>query len=324
MATLKQVKTKKGKTRYWVDFDLDRRHQRKFQLLDDACEYLYLNWFCYKINHRSVMNDAVFFNASLVEMIQAFYGLQVHKYKHSDISYNTLIRYKQLLKLGIDCKLCECTAATFANVAQGKKTDLRSFFNCMLEYDIIKINPIKVKKYRRKLPYVAKKEDLEKLSSVNMFKEDKLLIDIANATGARIGEIVTLSMTHITDKTISFVSHEVNGIEVYQTKSGLGRTIRVQESLIEKIKANYINNDKEYVFWNDKLKRRITVNAFRKRFEKYGFTKFHSLRHRAASSWIDKNVSPLALSKAMGHHSVEYTFYKYGHLINAQDQMPTL
>ena len=324
MATLKQVRTGKGKTRYWVDFYLDKRHQRKFQLLDDACEHLYLNWFCYKINHRSVMNDAVFVNASLNEMIQAFYGLQVHKYKHSDISYNTLVRYKQLLRLGIDCKLDKCTAATFADVVEGDRVSLRAFFNHLIEFNVIKINPIKVKKQRAKLPYVAKNEDIERLLAMELDSNERLLIEIAKATGARIGELVTLRMQYISDTTISFVSHEVNGVEVYQTKSNLGRTIKVHSDIIQLIKDHYIDNPQGFVFFNDRLGKRITETAFRKRFAKYDFSKFHSLRHRAASMWIDKNVSPLALSKAMGHHSPEYTFAKYGHLIHARDELPKI
>ena len=70
MTVLRQTTTKKGKARYWVDFVSDRRHQRKFQIFEDACAYLYLNWFCYKINNRSVNDDAVFDSANLKEMMQ--------------------------------------------------------------------------------------------------------------------------------------------------------------------------------------------------------------------------------------------------------------
>jgi integrase len=324
VTVLRQTKTKKGKTRYWVDFVSDRRHQRKFQIFEDACEYLYLNWFCYKINNRSVNDDAVFDGATLKEMMHVYYGYQQHRYAHNEISYNTLNRYKSILTVDIDISMSTVTANMFVDAHRGLKVMLRTFFEWLKTYELILINPIKVQKYSYKLPYIATKSDIKNINkNNNLTEQDKLLIYIAQHTGARISEIVTLRVNNLTDKTISFVTHEVGGIEKLQTKSGVGRTIRVNPKIINKIKSLYIPNENTYVFWNPRLKKRITERAFRQRFKrKINFTSFHSLRHRVASEWIQGKVDLTRISKAMGHHSIAYTLQTYAHLIHANDEMP--
>ena len=325
MTVLRQTTTKKGKARYWVDFVSDRRHQRKFQVFENACEYLYLNWFCYKINNRSVNDDAVFDGVTFKEMLHVFYGYQQHRYAHNEISYNTLNRYKSLLSINLNCKLFDITSSHFHDVSDSMKVCLKAFFEWFKYHELIKINPVKVRKSVKKLPYIAKQDDIAKINANSKLSDqDKLLIFVAQHTGARISEIVTLKMTDITDRTISFISHEVRGVEKLQTKSGVGRTIRVHPSIIEKIKSCYVPNKNTYVFWNSRRNKRITENAFRMRFSKVGFTKFHSLRHRAASEWIVKGVNTMTLSKSLGHHSISYTYKKYAHLIHTQDELPII
>lgn len=326
MTVLRQTKTKKGKTRYWVDFLSDRRHQKKFQRFDDACEYIYLNWFCYKINNRSVIIDAVFNSATLNEMLQVFYGYQQHRYKHNEISYNTLLRYKLLLNNKIESSLCCLTADMFSNLNRGLKLSFKTFFEWLRSYELIRINPIKTNKYRQKLPYIATKNDIENINNnTHLTEQDKLLIYIAQHTGARISEIVTLRMSNITDNTISLVTHEVQGVEKLQTKSGVGRTIRVNPIIINKIRSLYVSNTNTYVFWNQKLGKRITAAAFRQRFKrKTNLTSFHSLRHRVASEWIQDGVDLTRISKAMGHHCIAYTLQKYAHLVHADYEMPMI
>ena len=326
MTVLRQTTTKKGKTRYWVDFVSDRRHQRKFQIFEDACEYLYLNWFCYNINNRSVNDDAVFDSATLREMMQVYYGYQQHRYAHNEISYNTLNRYKSILAVDIDISMSSVTANMFVDINKGVKTCLKIFFQWLMSYDLIKINPIRTVKYIKKLPYIAKIDDINNLNSNNKLSSlDKLVVFIAQHTGARISEIVTLRMDNISDKTISFVTHDVGGKEVLQTKSGIGRTIRVNKMVIDQIKENYTPNPNSYVFWDVKKRVRLTKNAIVKRFERNAsFAKWHSFRHRAASEWIHKGVDLTTISKVLGHSSVEYTMRQYAHLIHANDEMPTL
>lgn len=321
---LRKVKTKKGKARWWLDFVSDHRHQKRFQLLEDACEYLYLNWFCYKINNRSVNDDAVFNNASLKEMLNVFYGYQVNKFNHNEIAYNTVLRYKLMLNVNIDINVQYVTPSIFENTSEGVRRSFKTFFQWLIDYKLININPIKIKKYRYKLPYVANRDDIKQINNnPNLTDQDKLLIYIAQHTGARISEIVTLRINNMTDKTITFLTHEVAGVEKLQTKSGVGRTIRVNGEIIKKIKSLYTPNPNTYVFWNLKRKKRITVSAFRQRFKrKSNLSCFHSLRHRVASEWIQEGVDLTRISKALGHHCISYTLQKYAHLIYANHEMP--
>jgi integrase len=46
---------------------------------------------------------------------------------------------------------------------------------------------------------------------------------------------------------------------------------------------------------------------------------FHSLRHAAASLFIDQGWSPKKVQKVMGHSSIQVTFDIYGHLFPSQD-----
>ena len=86
-----------------------------------------------------------------------------------------------------------------------------------------------------------------------------------------------------------------------------------------------MSNTNTYVFWNQKLGKRITASAFRQRFKrKTNLTSFHSLRHRVASEWIQDGVDLTRISKAMGHHCIAYTLQKYAHLVHADYEMPMI
>ncbi len=49
---------------------------------------------------------------------------------------------------------------------------------------------------------------------------------------------------------------------------------------------------------------------------KYGL---HSLRHAAASLFIEQGFSPKRVQTLMGHSSIQMTFDTYGHLFPAAD-----
>ena len=327
MPTLRKTLTKKSKrTTYWVDFASDKRHQRKFQLFEDACEYIYHNWFVYKINTRSVMNDAVFFNASFDEMILCFIGYNAYKYRNKEISYNTLCTYKKLRHAHVDVRLYNVNASMLNQFERPTKVALKTFFNWLIENQIIAINPVKTEKYIRKLPYVATSEDFERLNKNDeLYDLDKLAIFIARQTGARISEVLTLKIGNITSNTITFCTHDTSKGEATGTKYGVGRTIRLNQAVIKKIRDEYIKNKQGWLFWDQKRSKRIKIGALRTRFfKKCGFGKFHSFRHAAVSEWTSKGIDVYKVSRAVGHSSVEYTVKNYGHILNAQQEMPVL
>ena len=325
MPTLKKTLTKKSKrTTYWVDFASDKRHQRKFQLFEDACEYIYHHWFVYKINTRSVMNDAVFFNASFDEMILCFIGYNAYKYRNKEISYNTLCTYKKLRHAHVNERLYNVNAVMLNHFERPTKVALKTFFNWLIEHQVISINPIKIEKYSKSLPYFASEDDYIRIINCKEVSElDKLAVYLAKQTGARISEIVTLRIENITDNTISFVSHESKGVEKRGTKTNIGRTIRVNKKVTDEIKKHYIPNKNQWIFWDGKKRR--TSDAIRQKTSKYcNFGKFHGFRHAAIGKWVDKGVDVYKVSKAAGHSSVEYTFKAYGHVINNNEELPVL
>jgi len=231
-----------------------------------------------------------------------------------------------IIRIDIDAYYYDVTATMLNNVNEKVKVSLKVFFNWLRSNGLIKINPVKIKKYKKKLSYVANQDDIDKINAnEKLTEQDKLLVFIAQSTGARISEIVTLCMCNITDTSISFVTHEVKGKEVLQTKNGIGRTIRVHKDVVDKIKSNYISNDNGYIFWNEKLSKRMTEKNFRYKFNKFAnFSKFHSFRHRAISEWVQAGVDLVKISKVVGHHCPSYTLKQYSHLIYAIDPMPRI
>jgi len=62
------------------------------------------------------------------------------------------------------------------------------------------------------------------------------------------------------------------------------------------------------------------VTAFRRILAKSGIedkrsVNFHSLRHTAASMWIQAGVDLLIVSRRLGHGSASFTMDVYGHLL---------
>ena len=56
---------------------------------------------------------------------------------------------------------------------------------------------------------------------------------------------------------------------------------------------------------------------FRKIIAKAGLPqiRFHDLRHTSASLLLNNGVSPMVVSKRLGHHKPSFTMDTYGHLI---------
>ena len=118
--------------------------------------------------------------------MHVYYGYQQHRYAHNEISYNTLNRYKSILTVDIDISMSSVTANMFVDINKGVKTCLKIFFQWLMSYDLIKINPIRTVKYIKKLPYIAKIDDINNLNSNNKLSSlDKLVVFIAQHTGAR-------------------------------------------------------------------------------------------------------------------------------------------
>ena len=58
---------------------------------------------------------------------------------------------------------------------------------------------------------------------------------------------------------------------------------------------------------------KVAADGKEKRVKRYSL---HTLRHAAASLWIEKKISPKTIQTWMGHHSIQFTFDTYGHLFD--------
>jgi integrase len=56
-------------------------------------------------------------------------------------------------------------------------------------------------------------------------------------------------------------------------------------------------------------------------YVRQGKYKFHSLRHFAASAWINEGLPPKQIQELMGHASITITFDRYGHLFPKTEEL---
>ncbi|KAF5055992.1 putative prophage phiRv2 integrase [anaerobic digester metagenome] len=107
-------------------------------------------------------------------------------------------------------------------------------------------------------------------------------------------------------------------ISTPKTKGSV-RTIRINESLAEKL-DDYISKlyDPTRIF---EVKTDTLYRAFKRETARIGLPniRLHDLRHSHASLLINLGTPVLAISKRLGHDSINTTLGTYGHLYSTAD-----
>ncbi|OFI48857.1 hypothetical protein BG261_05570 [Floricoccus tropicus] len=169
-----------------------------------------------------------------------------------------------------------------------------------------------------------------------------LLIYLAGMTGMRYGELAGLSWKHIdfknnmisierayitSTKTFGPTKNEqsVRKVIVSQATMDLLKNYKTRQADYFK-KNNVINNEK-LIFMNPsgKIVANATINKALIRYQKKLKIKqsisIHGLRHTYASVLIMKGINILAVSKTLGHKSVDITMNTYTHILKELEKI---
>jgi len=215
------------------------------------------------------------------------------------------------------------------NTISRKLSSLRSFYNYLLNEEIIKINYFKeISKIKKdgSLPKYIKDNDLEKL--FNSFDKEKsldqrnlLILEMLYATGIRVGELVNIKLNDI-----DFYNKSIKIL-------GKGRKERIvfYGSFCEDILDLYLNNGRrdllkgnnDYLFLNKngtKLSSRyigkMIDNVIRKCEVDYHISP-HTLRHTFATDMLNAGADLMSVKELLGHSSINTTSI-YTHITNEQ------
>ncbi len=144
----------------------------------------------------------------------------------------------------------------------------------------------------------------------------KLLYEIAFETGMRLGEIVTLEW-----KNVDLIEKKINVVnsDHFVTKSKRARVIYLTNSFTEKLKLFSEENNTGFVFKKDnfcKYDRNYVSRKFKRAVQKTNLDSrvhFHSLRHSAASRFVQSGIDLYIVKELLGHSTIKLT-EQYSHL----------
>jgi integrase len=197
---------------------------------------------------------------------------------------------------------------------------LKSTFNSAVKWELLKENPfrkVSLLKTPQKPPIYLTKEDFKKLMGA---VKEPLLRDaflFAVLTGFRKGEIINVRWSGVDfQKRQITIENSDNG---FMTKSGKERVVPMNEALVEMLTRREAERSGcEYVFHRKGY--RLNELYLTHRFKKYVVDlnlnpklKFHSLRHSAATYWVESGVSLYVVQTLLGHSSPSTTQI-YAHL----------
>ena len=173
----------------------------------------------------------------------------------------------------------------------------------------------------------------------NIKKEDKvykLLYTILFFTGARIGEILSLTWDDINGNVLSINKSLSRKSETstYEIKSPKNKA-SIRELYISDYLKEEINNHIDHELGKKNFKKTLfiiggkntladnTITRKKSMYAKQAGTKnirIHDLRHSHASLLLSKGVSITSISKRLGHSSIAMTLEVYTHLIKEDDE----
>ena len=151
----------------------------------------------------------------------------------------------------------------------------------------------------------------------------KLYFEFLFWTGCRRGEALAIQKNDVSDKcaTIRYSQRaRKNGLKPTKTKQV--RRIELDDQLWNDLQPLLIQNGK-YLFGGDEgLTPNYVSNHFNKAVCDSGVKqiRIHDLRHSHATWLINNGVNIVAVSKRLGHATIEQTLKTYTHLLSTTDQ----
>lgn len=165
------------------------------------------------------------------------------------------------------------------------------------------------KEYKRKVPpkmvQIFRDEEIEKL--VEYFEQDDtefaLLIKFALETGWRIGEILTLTWSNVTEEAVHRVSKDKRSLQDFPMTKNLA-------SILDKLEKS---NDKVFR-WQD-TSRSSLLRRLNTAMEELGIEKknraWHTFRKTARKRWMNMGLSMEYVKRLMGHSDIRVTEKHY-------------
>lgn len=151
----------------------------------------------------------------------------------------------------------------------------------------------------------------------------KLYFEFLFWTGCRRGEAMALQTNDVSDKhaTIRY-SQRTRKRGLKPTKTKQVRRIELDDQLWKDLQPLFLQNGR-YLFGGDKaLTPHYISDHFKEAIKKSGVKpiRIHDLRHSHATWLINNGVNVVAVSKRLGHATIEQTLKTYTHLLSHTDQ----
>ena len=216
------------------------------------------------------------------------------------------------------------------NSISRKLSSIRSFYNYLLNEDIIKINyfnEVSNPKKNNSLPHFIQNEDLEKMFKIPNKKtplgqRNLLIIEMLYATGVRVSELVNIKV-----KDIDKYNHIIKILG-----KGSKERIVIYGSFCSDILELYLNDgrkqllnnkDSEYLFINkfgnklsDRYIREILKDIITKASLEVHVSP-HMLRHTFATDMLSSGADLVSVKELLGHESLNTTSI-YTHITDEQ------
>lgn len=148
--------------------------------------------------------------------------------------------------------------------------------------------------------------------------------DLLYWTGMRRGEAIALQIQDVSEDGWVHIHASqrdaVNGLKPTKTKQC--RKIRVDSVLLDELNELKNGNSGPYLFGGDHPLSPTTIaRVFNSAIEESGVKpiRLHDLRHSHATWLINNGVNIVAVSKRLGHTTIEQTLKTYTHLLNDTD-----
>ena len=152
----------------------------------------------------------------------------------------------------------------------------------------------------------------------------RLYFEFLYWTGARRGEGIALQKKDLKDG-YAFIrgSKRYQQESIRATKTKKARKVQLDYKLYLSLKAYAELTDGDYVFGGTKsLSPSSIARQFKKGIDISGVTpiRLHDLRHSHATWLINNGVNIVAVSRRLGHSSINETLKTYTHLLESTDQ----
>ena len=238
-------------------------------------------------------------------------------FKEKDITYLNIDEIRDFL---YNSKESSKTNAHYLTV-------LRSFYDYMIDINLIKKNPcddIKSPKIAKNLPKFLTEEEVNRILNINCNKpidyRNKAMLELLYATGMRISELLNLTLANIN---LEDESVKVMG------KGSKERIIPISPITVEYLKT-YINEYRNYIL-NTKESEYLFVNYTGKKMSRQGFFKIlkaicmesginkeispHVIRHSFATHLLNNGADLRVIQELLGHENISTTEI-YSHISN--------